>query len=371
MWLARPTIRDVARAAGVSTATVSYVINGTANISPRTKERVFTAIRALGYRPSGMARGLAARRTRVFGVISPPGAELAEPDALFAGLLKGVAGAAYRGRYAFVLAGPEGDPGEAVASLRDRGVEGVIILAAGAVDGLYLEACDREGMPVVFAGDPALDKPVSYVGGDNAAGAREITAHLISLGHAVLAHLGGPVDLEASRRRKKGFQMALLSARDEAGGVARNGDGEETVETAGLVEAGDGTEESGFQCMHRLLALPPGKRPTAVVAFNDAMAIGAIHAVREKGLSVPDDVAVAGFGDDPVAAYTEPPLTTVRVPAAVIGAKAAEALFELLEGSSGEGSREGPGEGPGGPERETLLAPRLVIRQSCGSALWI
>lgn len=360
----------------MSTATVSYVLNGTANISPQTREKVLAAVEALGYRPSGIARGLAARRTRVFGLISPPGAELAEPEALFAGLLKGIAKAAYRNRYAFVLAGPEAEPREAVASLRDRGVEGVILLAAGSADALYLDACKREGLAVVFAGEPALEEQVCHVGSDNLAGARDLTAHLLSLGHSVLAHLAGPADLEATGRREAGFQVALLAGRAEA--RASGTEGEDAVAPNGVVEAGDGTEESGFQCMHRLLSLPPKKRPTAVVAFNDAMAIGAIHAAREKGLVVPDDIAVAGFGDDPVAAYIDPPLTTVRVPAASIGEKAAEVLFRLLEGEDDptEPPRRSEGEqettaSVSGVGRRILLAPRLIIRQSCGSALWI
>ncbi|MGE5576920.1 MAG: LacI family DNA-binding transcriptional regulator [Syntrophothermus sp.] len=342
--MARPTIRDVARRAGVSTATVSYVINRSVPVSEDTRSRVERAIRELSYRPSGLARGLAGQRIRILGVAALGFNDLALSDSFFAEVIKGIGEATYRLGYSFMLASPslEEEAGRSsIGIFFDKGVEGLILLN-GREDEPELSELSREGIPVLSIGRCAGDWP--YVDTDNAHGAYEAVKHLIGLGHKKIAHLAGKPGLTSTADRLAGYRRALTEAGLRA----------EKAWEAG----GNSTKESGFQAMHRLLTQK--ELPTAVFAFNDAMAIGAIKAIRQKGLKVPEDLAVVGYGDDPVASYVDPPLTTIRQPMFEMGVLAAEKLVALTEGGK-----------PGGETAKILLKPKLVIRESCGSSLWL
>lgn len=342
--VARPTIKDVARRAGVSTATVSYVLNQTVPVSTETKRRVESVIKELSYRPSGLARGLAGQRTRILGVAALGFNDLALSDSFFAEVIKGIGEATYRLGYSFMLSSPslgEEAGRSSIDVFCDKGVEGIILLN-GREDEPELSELSREGIPVLSIGRCAGDWP--FVDTDNVYGAYEAVKHLISLGHKKIAHLVGKSGLTSSADRLAGYRQALA----EAGLPV-----EEEWEVSG-----SSTKESGFQAMHRLLAQK--ERPTAVFAFNDAVAIGAIKAIRQKGLKVPEDMAVVGYGDDPVASYVDPPLTTVRQPMFEIGVLAAEKMAALAHGGK-----------IGGEPARVLLRPKLIIRESCGSSLWL
>ncbi|MBE3574164.1 MAG: LacI family DNA-binding transcriptional regulator [Firmicutes bacterium] len=354
----RATIKDVARLAGVSTATVSYVLNNSALITPATRERVLQAVHQLGYRPSTWARVLAGKAARTMAVVASPGNELGQAAHLWSAILGGVGRAAWESSYALVLvpAQPRIPGRETLLALKDRGVEGAIFFPPAEPED-FLPAAWQEGLPVVSVGEPAGGVPWQrspetspepgaagrgvVIRVDHRASGYQAASHLLSLNRRRLVFLAGPGP--GSEQRWEGVQEAV--SRVPGAVVSRI--------------SGDGSEESGFQVMDRLLHRRRSDRwsPDAVVAYNDAMALGAMRALAVGGQRVPEAVAVVGFGDDPLGAYVPPALTTFRLPVFEIGQKAVQCLVRMLSGEP--------------QPAEVLLPARLVIRESCGSALWI
>ncbi len=334
--MARPTIRDVAKAAGVSVATVSYVLNDSAAISPETRERVLKAIRELDYTPNRYARGLANQKTDALALILPAARSVSDPFLFqfISGVTEAAAGAGYN-----LLLIP-GDPGvETVQALvRERRADGVILMESEVHDARidYLLEVDY---PFVLFGRSLERQDLTYVDLDNRLGAMLATQHLLALGHRRIGYIGADRRLVFAHYRYEGHLAALREA-----GV--------TVDPE-LLQVGDLTERSGYECMERLLALP--SPPTAVFAASDAMAIGAKQALAAAGLRVPQDVALVGFDDTPVAAYASPPLTTVRQPIFEMGTEAADLLVARLRGEE--------------HQQQRLLLPELVVRASCGARL--
>jgi LacI family transcriptional regulator len=216
-------------------------------------------------------------------------------------------------------------------------IDGVIIASALMNDPI-LEALDKRGLPFVLIGRHVAGDSVSYVDVDNKNASQEMVAYLLRLGNRRVATITGPRNMGAGVDRFEGYAAALHDRR-----VPFDPD---------LVVEGDFTEEGGYRAMQRLLPLAPD----AVFAASDIMAVGAMHAIHEAGLRVPEDIAVAGFDDIPLAARTNPPLTTVRQPIQRLGATAAETLIDLIDH-------------PGTQPRRVLLTTELIIRASCGAAL--
>ncbi len=328
------TIRDVARAAGVSIATVSRVFNGSPRVGQETAARVWGVAVEMDYWPNGAARSLTTARTQTLGILLPD-----LYGDFYSELIRGIDQAARRERFQVLLSGSHAKAEEVVAAARAM---------RGRVDGLVVMASDRESaravgevagpFPLVFI-NPYLD-PLdrSCVSIDNRAGARAAVEHLIGLGHRVIATVRGPEGNIDAEERLRGYREALAGA-----GLA---DG------AALELAGDFTELAGFRAGAELAARRP--RPTAVFAANDAMAVGLLGALRDAGLAVPGDVAVIGFDDIAIARYLSPPLTTVRVDMCELGRRAVRLLLDAVT----------PGEAANG--RRELLPARLVIRDSCG-----
>ena len=324
------TMREVARQAGVSVATVSRVLNASGPVGEATRQRILQTAGRLRYVPNGTARNLTTSTTATVGVLLPN-----LYGDFYSEVIRGVEGAARSARYHVLLSSVHDGPDELTAALRTL---------VGRVDGLVVMSPDVEG-DVLRAGLPA-GLPVVVLGGavpghgavaiDNEAAARAMTAHLVGLGHRRVTLLGGPPSNADARARHDGYRRALADA-----GLAYD---------PALVLEGDFTEASGYASAAPLLALSP--RPTALFAANDAMAIGALRALREAGLDVPGDVALAGFDDVPVARYVTPALTTVHVPIDEIGARAVEAVLSAVRT-------------PAAPPRVTLPT-RLVVRESCG-----
>ncbi|MER5435372.1 LacI family DNA-binding transcriptional regulator [Streptomyces sp. NPDC002588] len=325
------TITEIARRAGVSVPTVSRVVNGRSDVSPRTRARVEELLREHGYRkrPAAPSPARAALLDLVFNDLDSPWA---------VEIIRGVeevAHAAGAGTVVSAIHGRSGDAREWMRNLRARASDGVILVTSALEPTLH-EQLRILGVPLVVVdptGSPALDTPT--VGAANWSGGLAATEHLLSLGHRRIGLIAGPSRLLCSRARHDGYRAAL-----EAAGLAVD-------ET--LVVPGDFHPESGFTGCNALLDLP--EPPTALFAASDQMALGAIEALRRRGLRVPEDMSVVGFDDLPEVRWSAPPLTTVRQPLADMGKLAARTALRLARG-----------ERPDSPRVE--LGTELVVRSS-------
>lgn len=328
-------LEDVARLAGVSRSTVSRVINGQPHVSPETKARVLAAVKKLGYRPHPIARSLATKRTRVISMLIPESLTKLFSDQFFAILLQGAVHACNARGYQMVLAlfdDPRRQEELYRQLLQNSYVEGAVV-ASAPPDDPVIQALQEDGIPAVAVGkQPGLP----YVDVNNYGGARMATEHLLSLGYRRIATITGPVGHLHVQDRLAGYRDAL-----KAHGIPYE---EELVAEGGFTEVG------AMAAVTKLLPL----RPEAFFVQSDTMAAGVMRALRSHGLRVPEDVAVVGFDDIPLAAVLDPPLTTVRQPIRLLGFMAVELLVDLLDGHR-SGLRE-----------NTVLPVELVVRSSCG-----
>ncbi len=326
------TIRDVARTAGVSVATVSRVHNGSRLVVEATRRRVRAVATRLGYLPHAAARTLSTNKTSTVGVLLPD-----LYGEFYSELIRGIDHTAQRHGYHLLLASSHNDK-QAIAavlqSMRGR-VDGLIVMSPAR--GAYAAARRLlAGFAVVLLNSGAEGAGVDAITVANAAGARAMVEHLITLGHREIAMITGPARNADATERLRGYRAALRAAGTRA---ARPRE-----------VPGDFTDTSGFEACGRLLRLHP--RPTAIFAANDAMAIGALSALREAGVPVPAEMAVAGFDDIPMARYMHPPLSTVRVSISALGERATSRLLAVM--ANGRNHRK---------RRETIPVT-LVVRES-------
>ncbi len=326
----RPTIRDVARLAGVSHQTVSRVINGSEEVTPDTRERVEAAILELGYRPNAIARSMASGETRTLACISPN-----LTDYTFASIIEGAEREA-RSRGYFLLSSSAGDA-QAFADLVEelvghRRVDGLLVINPYADERHQLLPAK---FPVVFVGAHSRGGPISSVSLDDEDTARTATRHLLEQGRRRIALITGPLVEDCCVERRSGFAQAL-----EAAGLAVD---------ESLVYEGDWSASSGRDAL--LWMVKRGNLPEAVFAQNDRMALGVLHAARELGLRVPEQLAVIGVDDMPLASYFDPPLTTMRQDMPRIGREAARLLIEHIKN-------------PQAACAHIKLPTELVVRQS-------
>jgi len=315
----RVTIKDVAALCGVSTQTVSRVINNRPDVAPDTRERIEGAIASLGYRPSAVARTLVARRSNAIGVLLA-GMGYTGTVSTLRGIIDE---SANLGLTVLIAELPEGDslddPRPAVSALVERHVDGIImsVPAVGhAVDRIKAVLPDRHE-PVVFVKAGVSDR-YSSVLVDNAAAVEDVVDHLVSIGRTRIGHISGPANWHEARDRRQGWQRAMDKHRLEA--------------DLALCEEGDWSPQSGAVAMSALLDRVPDL--DAVVAANDRMAMGAMHTLRSRGLRIPDDIAVTGFDDIEEAAWFAPPLTSVEQPLAEMGRQAVRRLWAEFDGSA-------------------------------------
>lgn len=310
------TIKDVASRARVSTATVSYVLNGTGTVTAETRRRVMEAVAELDYQPNHAARSLRTR-SRTIGLVLPALAErLADPA--LAEIVAGLAQAAAARGYYLLLAslGPDEAAQALEAQLARSGrVDGLALLDVRADDG-RVAALLAAGLAAVYAGPELPELGGSHVALDLAGGARAAVQHLVALGHRRLALIALPSELADSEPFYEGYAAALEAAGIEA-------------DPSLIVEAG-ASQDDGFAAMQELLGRP--EAPTAVLAASDALAFGAMHALRDAGRDVGREVSLVGCGDVPLAAHTHPPLTTLRVPRQALGSALAQHVIALVEG---------------------------------------
>lgn len=339
----KATIKDVAREAGVSVASVSRVMNGHPNVLPQTRDHILQVVERLRYTPHLGARALITRRTRMIGVLLPD-----LHGEFFSELIRGIDAAAREERLHLLLSSAHGDAAEmaaAITAMHGR-VEGLLIMAPE-LDVSHLGERLDATTPVVFMNSRAQgDRPNLAV--DGYRGARAMVRHLVSCGHGSIAHIAGPPDNFDSHERLRGYRDELAAS---------------LPETAPLVLQGDFREASGYAAGAVLAALRPRaaacdpreRRPDAVFAGNDTMAIGCMSALAERGVVVPEELAVVGFDDIPLAAFVRPKLTTMRADIAGLGRAALRRLAGVLDGA-----------GPARPA-EPLLPPEPVVRESCGA----
>jgi DNA-binding LacI/PurR family transcriptional regulator len=328
----RPTIADVARRAGVSAAAVSFAVNDRPGVSPQTRERILAAARELGWRPSASARALTEARTRAIGLVLARDVTQLEGDSFFVRFLSGMERALTAADYALLLQLVPAGAGAALPAYER-------LAAAGRVDGFLLtdvEVADPRfavleaaGVPVVLAGRPAGECAFPWVETRHAEGMAAPVEHLAALGHERIAFFGGRPEHEHVQAREAAWREALAAAGLRPGAVAHAN--------------GDATPAA-----HELLggAAPP----SAIVCASDSLAMSAVGAARERGLSVPADISITGFDDSPLAALASPALTSVRVDYAEFGEAATAALLALIGGAAA------PDYSPS--------APVLVVRES-------
>lgn len=327
------TIKDVAAAAGVSFSTVSHVLNNSRPVSPEARSSVEAAIRQLNYVPSGVARSLKVRATSTVGLLIPNGI-----NPYFAELARGVEDFYERNGYCVILCNSDDDLEKQSNYLRvllEKRIDGLVIASAGG-DRDLADTLGHLNIPVVIVDRDVAGVSADTVQIDHEAGARLAANHLIELGHRKIACISGPAAVGVSVQRIRGFRRAL-----EEAGIA--------VRSDWIVE-GDFSSPGGYGAAQLLLKDPP----TAIFAGNDMMGLGVLRALAERGLKVPDDVAVIGFDNVELGQFFYPALSTVGHSVRQIGEIAARALLQRMSGE--EKAR---------PRRLTI-APALFMRESTG-----
>jgi LacI family transcriptional regulator len=331
------TIKDVARVAGVSSMTVSRVINASDRVRPDTRRRVEQAIAELGYVPSRLARGLIRQKTGTLALIVP---DVANP--FFTLIVQGAEDVARRADYRIILCDTRGDLAierEVIEEMIAHRVEGIAIAPVSDHSRSHLHRLGKFGVPFVLIDRTVAGVDCDVVLGDSAAGARQLVEHLISLGHRRIGFIVESDAVSTARDRHRGYVEALRAAGIplEPSLVVRS-----TVDPSG-----------GFEGMHTLLELD--EPPTAVFTVNNLVALGAIEAVRAGGLRVPEDIALVCFDDIEYASRLYPFLTVMAQPAETLGTLATQLLLDRIEGRAPSQSR------------VVVLPARFVVRRSCGA----
>lgn len=334
----RLTLEEVAKLAGVSRATVSRVVNTPERVSPDLRARVQRVIVETGYKPNMAARTLASRRSNIIGLLIPNVTQFVFADPYYPPLIEGISRACNLNDYTLALFLLHSADEQDRIYQRALGIgllDGLIVTADKIEDPLIPELIARQ-IPAVYVGHPPDTSHTSFVDVDNVAGAYVATSHLLRLGYQRVATISGPQNSTVGVDRRAGYEKALRERGRE-------------IDPA-LIAEGDFSRDSGYMAMRQLLS----QRPDAVFAASDVMALGAMQAIQEAGLGIPDDVALIGFDDLPLAAQADPPLTTIRQPIRYTGILAVQILTELLETALH-------------PPRHVILPTELVIRATCGA----
>jgi DNA-binding LacI/PurR family transcriptional regulator len=325
------SIKDIARVANVSYATVSRALRNSPLVGAETRELICKIADEQGYRVSAVARSLVTKRTCTIGVVVT---NVADP---FVGeVVSGIEEVAQAQGYSLLLASCHADPDREVRAVRllhERRVDGILVNSSR-VGALYMPLLVKINAPIVLINNQYPGEFIFSVTIDNVNAARDATRHLVELGHQRIGYIGNQFGLQADTDRFAGYRQVL-----EEAGIGFQPE---------LVAHGDAKPEGGMRGMERLLALP--ERPTAVFCYNDMEAIGAMRVARQYGLRVPTDFSIVGMDDVFLASYTDPPLTTIQQPMQQMGRKAAQILLDLFSG--------------GKPESRVKLPGKLIVRQS-------
>ena len=331
------TIRQLAEAAGVSIATVSRVLNNKSHpVSAATRQRILALADALGYRPNNAARSLRTERSSTIGIITD---NIDSPHTT--SMVRGIQDCMKQAGYICVIISADWDPEverEAIHDLVSRSIDGVIF--AETWHRTANEALDLANRPYVFVHRQFGSEHQYSVTPDEVYGARLATGHLVRLGHRRIGYINGPEQYYASADRLRGYQEELAAA-----GMAFD---------PNLVTRGDWQVESGYWAGRQLLAATP--RPTAIFAGNDLMAAGAMYALFDAGLRVPQDIAIVGYDNQEIARIFRPSMTTVTLPLYEMGQTSAQMLLSLMRGQPKT-------------QEEVKIRGHLIVRESCGDLL--
>ena len=331
----RPTITDVARAAGVSKGAVSFALNNRPGLAPETRDRILATARTMGWTPSSRARALSVSRALAVGLVIARPPDTLRADPFFPSFIAGVESVLAENGYALLLQiVPGEDGGRPYRRLADEGRVDGVLLTDLHVDDERPAVLAEVGLPAVIVGPDLGETFWPAVGVDDGPGIAAVVEHLVALGHTRIAHVGGPDVMVHGRSRRTAWASALESA---------------SLALGPFVEA-DFSAEAGASATRELLDL--ADRPTAVVYANDLMAIAGLAVALGRGVGVPDQLSIAGFDDTELAAHLQPPLTTVTSDVVGWGRAAATRLLDLIE------QRE--------PAEFALCPPRLVVRGSTG-----
>ncbi|MFH5832474.1 LacI family DNA-binding transcriptional regulator [Halalkalibaculum sp. DA384] len=332
------TLKQIAEELGLSAMTVSRAINNKKNVDEKTRERVLEKARSMGYTPNYVAKSLVSRKTHTIGVVIP---EISH--AFFPEVVRGIEEVTYSSGYHLILTHSAEQferEKDAINTLRAQRVDGMLVSSSQTEDdySFYKEVINS-GIPVVFFDRCIENIGASCVSVNDKVSSRKITAHLIAHGYRKIAHLSGPREVSIGKERFEGYVSALREA-----GLS--------VKEQWVLKSGY-QEEGGYRAMQKLLQLPDEDRPRAVVAVNDPAAFGAMDAIREEGLSIPEDIAIVGFTDEVRSELVDCPLTTIHQPAYNVGKRGAEKLISTIEEDE--------------PLIENIeIATEMVIRKSCG-----
>ncbi len=332
------TIKDVARKAGVSHTTVSRALRGNPLISVQTTERIRRLAAEMGYRPSAAARSLKTNRSQAVGVIVS-----SIDDPYFSEVLQGIESTAQQSGYSLFIAASQRDAEREDAIVRtmvEHRVEGVIICSTsfGAERGRKFVEC---GVPIVAVNNQAAEDYRYSIYHDDVDGSKQLTSHLIGLGHREIAYLGNDLAGRTNLERLDGYQQEMREKRPQ-------------LPAAHVHQIEYGTPRAIEGAVERFLRL--STPPTAIVCYNDMMAIELLQALRHAGVRVPEDISITGFDNIVFSAYTSPPLTTFDQPKRFIGEEAGRLLLSLLD--------ELPGEETCAPDNVRVLRGRLLVRSS-------
>ena len=334
----RATIKDVAKEAGVSIATVSRIVNDiSGQYNEKTKKRVVQTIEKLNYQPNAIARSLRNRKTRTIGFMVPG----LQP--FFAEVLEGVQSVARKKGYSIVLCNTDYDPKQEeayVVNLLERRVDGVIF-TSGVMQDEHILRLKEEGIPIVLIEKFMQSSDIPAVVIDNLSAAKKGVKHLLSLGYRKIGYISAPLELMSLRERFEGYKQALLENQipyDSSVVYI-----EKTIKKENL--------RSGYKIMKRILH--QGNFPRAFFIVSDTLAVGAIKAIKDCGMKVPDDIAIVGFDDIDIASFSDPPLTTMVQPKYQMGVKGMEMLIRAMSGVKLR-------------KKEIRLDVEIAVRESCG-----
>lgn len=333
------TLKHIAEALGISAMTVSRALNNRSNVDEKTKEKVIEKAKSMGYTPNHVAKSLVSNKTYTIGVVIP---EITH--AFFPEVVRGIEEVTYDSNYQLFLtnANEQFDrEKDAVRALQSQRVDGILISSSQRVDDFsFYEELVNSGTKIVFFDRCVENLGASCVSVNDRSSSTQITEHLIvKHNFTKIAYISGPQQVSVGRKRYDGFIDALQKHNIP-------------INKKWIIEGGF-REKAGHEAMNKLLELPPEERPEAVVTVNDPCAIGAIQAINEAGLSIPDDIVVVGFTDDVRAELLKVPLTTVRQPAYEVGKRAAQKLIQTIEKDEE-------------PAENIEVLTTLKIRESCG-----
>lgn len=332
------TLKEVAAELGVSTMTVSRAINHKPNVDAKTKKRILDVAWKMGYTPNHVAKSLVSSKTFTIGVIIP---EISH--SFFPEVVRGIEELTNNKYYQIFLTNTSDSfetEQKVIDALRSKRVDGILVSSSLTTDDFsYYKRIIKSGLPLVFFDRCIEDIGASCISVNDQTASRQITEHLIGHEYKKIAYLSGPKRISIGKERLDGYLSAMNKHQLE-------------VDDRWIVEDGF-NEKGGYYAMKKLLALPEKNRPRAVVAVNDPVAIGAMSAIKEEGLNIPDDIAIVGFTNDIRAELMPCPLTTVHQPAYEVGKKAASKLIKTIENNNE-------------PIENIELITSLVIRHSCG-----